>query len=116
MEMFCYSRPRIAILYAEDDSVTRNILAKIIPLKFPDVEFYPAENGKIGLDIFKQHTPDIVITDINMPIMDGISMVAAIKALRPETIIIIISAYGDTTYLLDAIELGVDHYIMKPID
>jgi PAS domain S-box-containing protein len=116
METFCYSRPRIAILYAEDDSVTRNILAKIIPLKFPDVEFYSAENGKIGVDLFKKHTPDIVITDINMPIMDGIKMVAAIRALRSETIVIIISAYGDTTYLLDAIELGVNHYIMKPID
>jgi PAS domain S-box-containing protein len=116
METFSYTQPRIAILYAEDDSVTRNILAKMIPLKFPDIDFYPAENGKIGLDIFKKHKPDIVITDINMPIMDGIRMAAAIKALRPETIIIIISAYGDTTYLLDSIELGVNHYIMKPID
>ena len=116
MGTFSYTLPRIAILYAEDDPVTRNILAKMIPLKFPDIEFYSAENGKIGLDIFKQHTPDIVITDINMPIMDGIRMSAAIKALRPETIIIIISAYGDTTYLLEAIELGVNHYIMKPID
>lgn len=117
METFCcYTRPRITILYAEDDSVTRDILAKMIPLKFPDVEFFTAENGKIGLEIFMKHKPDIVITDINMPIMDGIRMVASIKAVRPETTIIIISAYGDTTYLLDAIELGVNHYIMKPID
>src|SRR5512136_2842961 len=106
METFDYTQPRIAILYAEDDADTRNILGKMIPLKFPDVEFYSAENGKIGLEIFKEYVPDIIITDINMPVMDGIKMAAEIKALRPETIIIIISAYGDTNYLLDAIEIG----------
>jgi PAS domain S-box-containing protein len=116
METFGYTQPRIAILYAEDDEVTRNILAKMIPLKFPDVELYTAENGKTGLEIFKERGPDIIITDINMPVMDGIKMATEIKALRPETIIIILSAYGDTNYLLDAIEIGVNHYIMKPID
>jgi PAS domain S-box-containing protein len=116
METFGYTQPRIAILYAEDDAVTRNILAKMIPLKFPDVELYTAENGKAGLDIFHEHAPDIVITDINMPVMDGIKMATEIKALRPETMIIILSAYGDTNYLLDAIDIGVNYYIMKPID
>ncbi|HEX9024542.1 MAG TPA: PAS domain S-box protein [Geobacteraceae bacterium] len=116
MDIFPYTPPRIGILYAEDDAVTRNILGKMIPLKFPSVDFHAAENGKAGLDIFREHTPDIVITDINMPVMDGIRMAAEIKALRPETIIVIISAYGDTNYLLDAIEIGVNHYIMKPID
>jgi PAS domain S-box-containing protein len=116
METFGYTQPRIAILYTEDDSITRNILAKMIPLKFPEIEFYTAENGKIGLDIFKERGPDIIITDINMPVMDGIKMATEIKALRPETIIIILSAYGDTNYLLDAIGIGVNHYIMKPID
>lgn len=116
METFGYTQPRIAILYAEDDEITRNILGKMIHLKFPEVEFYTAENGKIGLEIFKEHCPDIIITDINMPVMDGIRMATEIKALRSETIIIILSAYGDTNYLLDAIEIGVNHYIMKPID
>jgi PAS domain S-box-containing protein len=116
METFSYSMPRIAILYVEDDTVTRDILAGMIPLKFPDVELYTAENGKTGLDIFKERTPEIVITDINMPVMDGIRMSTEIKALRPETAIIILSAYGDTGYLLDAIEIGVNHYILKPID
>jgi PAS domain S-box-containing protein len=116
MKTFGYTKPRIAILYVEDDAVTRNILAKMIPLKFPDVEFHTAENGKTGLDIFKERSPDIIITDINMPVMDGIKMATEIKALRPETTIIILSAYGDTNYLLDAIEIGVNHYIMKPID
>ncbi len=116
MDIFAYTPPRIGILYAEDDPVTRNILGKMIPLKFPDIDFHAAENGKTGLELFREHTPDIVITDINMPVMDGIQMAAEIKALRPETIIVIISAYGDTNYLLDAIEIGVNHYIMKPID
>ncbi len=55
----------------------------MIPLKFPDVELYTAENGKAGLDIFHEHAPDIVITDINMPVMDGIKMATEIKAAPP---------------------------------
>jgi PAS domain S-box-containing protein len=110
------TRPRISILYAEDDSVTRNLLGRMIPVQFPDVELFIAENGKIALEIFREHAPEIVITDINMPVLDGIRMAAEIKAIRPETVIIVVSAYSDTSYLLSAIELGVNHYVLKPID
>ena len=116
METFSFTQPRIAILYVEDDPVTRNILGKMFPLKFPDIEFHTAGNGKIGLEQYKNLSPDIVITDINMPVMDGIKMAAEIKTLHSDAIIIIISAYSDTNYLLDAIDIGVNHYILKPID
>ncbi|HEX2768848.1 MAG TPA: response regulator [Geobacteraceae bacterium] len=116
METFGYTRPRISILYVEDDPVTRNILCKMIPLKFPGIDFHSAENGKVGLELYKEHAPDIIITDINMPVMDGIKMAAEIKTLHPDAIIIIVSAYSDTNYLLNAIEIGINHYILKPID
>lgn len=116
METFGYTRPRIAILYVEDDPVTRNILCKMIPLKFHGIDFHTAENGKVGLELYKEHAPDIIITDINMPVMDGIKMSAEIKTLRPEAIIIIVSAYSDTNYLLNAIEIGINHFLLKPID
>jgi PAS domain S-box-containing protein len=116
MEMFGYTRPRIAILYVEDDPVTRNILCKMIPLKFPGIDFHTAENGMAGLELYKEHTPDIIITDINMPVMDGIKMAAEIKTIHPEANIIIVSAYSDTNYLLNAIEIGINHYLLKPID
>ncbi len=116
MSIFGYTRPRIALLYVEDDPVTRNILGRMIPMKFPDIEFFAAENGEEGLALYREKEPDIVVTDINMPVMDGIRMATEIKARRPETIIIVVSAYSDTNYLLDAIEIGVNHYFMKPID
>ena len=116
MDTFGYTRPQIAILYVEDDPVTRNLLCKMIPLKFPGVELHTAENGKVGLELYKELAPDIIITDINMPVMDGIKMAAEIKALHAEAIIIIVSAYSDTNYLLNAIEIGINYYLLKPID
>ncbi len=103
-------------LYVEDDPVTREIMGKIIRMKMPDVHLLVAENGKVGLEMYKKHMPAIVITDVAMPVMDGIRMATEIKAVDPRAIIIVISAYSNTEYLLDSIELGVCHYILKPID
>jgi PAS domain S-box-containing protein len=116
MATFTPDYQTISILYAEDDPVTRDLFSRMIPMKFPGVRLHVAENGMNGLALYREHTPEIVITDINMPILDGIGMSAEIKALRPETVIIVVSAYGDTNYLLDAIEIGVNHYVLKPID
>lgn len=107
---------RIALLYAEDDQVTRNVLTLIFARKFPGMQLHVAENGRAGLELFRKHTPAIVITDINMPELDGIQMAREIKAIHPDTVIIVISAYSDTHYLMNAIEIGISHYIMKPID
>ena len=54
--------------------MTCGMLCTVIRRKFPDAAIYLAENGRIGVELFKKHTPDIVITDINMPVMDGIEM------------------------------------------
>ncbi len=104
------------MLYVEDDPVTRDIMAKIIRMRLPQVELLLAENGKMGLDLYREHTPEIVITDVSMPVMDGIEMATEIKAANPKSIIIVISAYSNTEYLLDSIEIGINHYVLKPID
>lgn len=88
----------------------------MISLKFPDAQLHLAENGKVGLELFKEHAPEIIITDVNMPVMDGITMAAEIKAINPRTTIIVVSAYSNTEYLLNSIEIGINHYILKPID
>jgi YesN/AraC family two-component response regulator len=116
METVVLSEPRISFLCVEDDHVTRTLLSMMISMKFPGAEIHLAENGKIGLELYKEHTPEIIVTDVNMPVMDGITMAAAIKAINPKSVIIVVSAYSNTEYFLNAIEIGINHYILKPID
>lgn len=106
----------ISILYVEDDPESSENLSEIIRHRYPDIRLLRSDNGNSGLEMFKQYRPEIVITDINMPILDGIKMASAIKALSPATEIIALTAYTDTKYLLQAIELGFSHYILKPVD
>jgi len=114
METSAGIRPGVSLLFVEDDPVITKLFGRMMPDKFPDVEFHMAENGRIGLDFFKKRMPQIVITDIRMPVMDGITMVGEIKALRPETIIIIVAANCDADYLLN--DNDIDHCVAKPIN
>ncbi len=116
MELSIYPKPNISILCVEDDPVNLNLLSKIIAEKFPDIEIHSAENGRIGLELYKKHAPAIVITDVQMPVLDGIQMARVIKVINPETIIIIVSGYSDTHFMLNAIEIGINYYVMKPIE
>lgn len=106
----------VSILFTEDDVAARDILSSMISSKFPGVQLQVADNGAAGLELFRQQTPDIVITDINMPVMNGIRMAAEIRALNPEAIVIVLTAFSDSHYLLEAIELGVSQYVLKPVD
>jgi len=116
MDISIYPKPHISILCVEDDPVTSDLLQRIISIKFPGIELFFAENGKIGVELFKKHAPAIVISDVQMPLLDGIQMARVIKAINPETIIIIVSAYNDTHFMLNAIEIGINYYVMKPIE
>jgi YesN/AraC family two-component response regulator len=86
-----------------------------ITTQFPGVELYIAENGKIGFDLYKEYSPNIVITDINMPIMDGIQMTRLIRAENSEVTVIAVSGNTRDDCRMDAITAGVNHYMKKPI-
>lgn len=101
------------ILYVEDDIETREELQSILQDWFNNL--YVAADGQEGLTLYHQHKPDIVISDIQMPKMNGLSMAADIKQSNPDQEIIILSAYNDVEYLFRALELGIKHYITKPI-
>jgi two-component system response regulator YesN len=73
-----------------------------------------AENGQSALDLYKQHRPQIVLADINMPRLDGLTMLSEIKKHDASTIVIFISAYSKFSYAQRAIELGAFHYLIKP--
>jgi diguanylate cyclase (GGDEF)-like protein len=75
-----------------------------------------ADDGLEGLQSFQSHKVDIVITDISMPNLDGLTMVKEIKRLKEFTPVLVFSAYNDTKFLHDAITLGVDGYLFKPFD
>lgn len=106
-----------SILLVEDEKVVLELLAVIIARKFPDVVLHSAGNGKTGLELFKLHTPDIVITDINMPEMGGEQMAGKIRKIKPGTKIIVITGDPDKLKQPDSLETRseFDHYIGKPV-
>jgi len=105
------------MLLVEDEGVTLDLLTIILSKKFPDLALHTAINGKMGLDIFKAYTPEIVVTDINMPEMDGVQMVENIGAIQPDTRFIIITGKSDKSLLQDttAKRVEIDHFIVKPV-
>ena len=105
----------LSLLIVEDDAAARVSLCKMTSMRFPDLIIHSADNGQTGLDCFKLHAPDIIITDLCMPVMDGIDMSAEIKSLNPDVAIIALTSYTDTKFLMMSIEIGIDHYLQKPI-
>ena len=116
MEPLKIGSSMVSILYVEDELDARKILGSILSLKYPGMQLYLAENGAQGLELFEKHRPHIVITDISMPIMDGIRMSSEIKSLNPQTIIVALTAYSDANFLLNANDIGINHCITKPLD
>ena len=102
------------LLYVEDDAGTRNLFRRIIAGRYPDLKLFIAEDGARGVELFREQRPDIVLTDLSMPVMDGLQMTREIKELNAETVIIAVSAQNNPYYLLNAIETGIRHYVMKP--
>ena len=102
------------ILYVEDDMDTQELIESILQDSFKEV--FIASDGEEGLALYKEETPDIVLSDIHMPKMDGLTMSAAIKEKNPEQLIALFTAFNDPEYLNKAAELGIDTYIMKPLD
>lgn len=104
---------KLDILYVEDDQPlleeTRDIFEKI----FRSVE--SASSGSEGILKFSQKRYDMVVTDIEMPGLNGLEMSEKIKEIAPEIPIVIISAYSNSSYLIEAINIGINYYILKPI-
>ena len=76
---------------------------------------FTAQNGDEGLKKFKKYNPNMVITDVFMPISDGLDMTRYIKEISKDTPVIVLSAHSEKETLLKAIDVGVDKYLIKPI-
>ena len=105
-----------AILIVEDDRVTNETVRLTVAKKFPDAAVYAAENGKRGVELCREQHPDIVITDVNMPGMDGNQMAEAIRALKGDTKFIVLTGYSDKIHLAKFGGIDLTAYILKPID
>jgi len=102
------------ILYVEDEQLLQDKIKIYLQKFFSVVD--TALNGEEALNKYNKNSYDIILTDINMPIMNGIEMSKIIREKNQHQTIIIISAYTDTNYFMDSIKIGIDGYILKPID
>ncbi len=107
----------VSILLVEDEKETLKLLNFVLAMNFPKVTLYCAENGRTGLELFATHTPDIVITDINLPELSGVQMISKIRKVKPDTKVIVLTADTGKATLENALGNGfeLDHYIFKPI-
>ena len=101
------------LLYVEDDSFIREEAVEYLSLLYHTV--LEAQNGKEALELYAKHKPDIIITDIEMPIMDGLQLTKAIRCKDKNIPIIIITAFLEAEYLLEAVELHLVKYVLKPL-
>jgi response regulator RpfG family c-di-GMP phosphodiesterase len=104
----------MSILYVEDDDVIRENMLGFLNRRFDRVLL--AENGAAGLDMYRKNKPEIVMTDIKMPVMDGLEMTRAILEMNDKAAIIVTSAHNEAKYLLGSIDLGISHYLIKPLE
>ena len=104
----------ITVLFVEDEDLLRAIYERILD-KFIS-RLYVASNGKEGLELYHQHNPDLIITDIMMPVMDGLEMVEKIREIDKNIRLVILSAYGEAEYFMDAIKIGVNSFLLKPVE
>ena len=101
------------ILYVEDDEMVRKSAVEYLNRVCKEV--LQAKDGKDAIKVWSEFKPDIIITDINMPRLNGLDMASYIRANDKNVQIIVATAHSDTDYLLQAVELQLVKYIIKPI-
>ena len=102
------------ILIVDDEEIIRNSLSYI--LKTEGYEVIEAEDGEMALEIIEKESFDLIITDIKMPRMDGITLMEQVSRTHPETFFIIITAFGSLETAVNALRSGAYDYILKPLE
>jgi DNA-binding response OmpR family regulator len=104
---------KYSILFAEDDATMREATADILRVFFREV--IVARDGKEALERYEDEKPDMILSDIKMPLMDGFSLIASIRQNDFTTPIVLLTSYCDQTTLFEAANASIDGYITKPI-
>src|SRR4030067_719589 len=105
---------KISVLYVEDDAATREHLSRFLERRVG--KLYTAANGQEGLETWRRFKPEVVVTDIMMPVMDGLRMAEMIRLENPSVPVIVTTAFNEMGFMLRAIDLGIDKYVTKPIN
>jgi PAS domain S-box-containing protein len=104
----------ISLLYVEDEPVTRELVAGVLTTL--GIRIHVAKNGRDGLESYRQFHHDIVVSDVLMPCMTGLEMARQIRAENEQVQIVIVSSHSDTEFLLEAIDISIKHFVLKPLD
>lgn len=104
---------QFSVMHVEDDTSVRESLMRFLKRRFDTI--YTAKDGAEGLELYLEHKPDIVITDIQMPVMDGIEMSRRIKESDGNALIIVTTAFNEKPYLEKAQDIGINEYLKKPV-
>jgi DNA-binding response OmpR family regulator len=102
------------ILYVEDETQAREALSKYLNRRLGKI--FTACDGVEGLTVFLEQEPDLVIVDLFMPNMDGLEMIRRIKMISPQVYVIVCSAVDEVATILQGVNLGIDNYLLKPIN
>jgi len=107
------NKKKYNILFVEDEKEIRENYTRYLKRHFLNI--YEASDGESGYKIYKEKKPDIMILDINLPNMNGLELLRKIRVTDQNVKVIMLTAYADTKYLLDAVELKLVKYLIKPI-
>lgn len=107
------SKLDISVLLVEDDRILRSVYSEIISLHVSQI--YTADDGNQGYESYLKNKPDLILTDIKMPVLNGMEMIAKIREIDKAIRIVILSAYGESHFFLNAIETGVKGFLIKPV-
>jgi len=105
---------KFSILYIEDDSLTQKIIVNVLGRHFSEI--FVANDGVEGIKLYHEKKPDIILSDISMPKLNGIDMTKEIKRHNPKQKVALFTGYNDIGNLNKAINIGIDKYILKPLD
>ncbi|MCK5227317.1 MAG: response regulator, partial [Desulfobulbaceae bacterium] len=105
--------PVTKVLYVEDDEIVRRAIVNYMTTL--GYSMLQAADGQAGLDLFREEAPDVILTDLRMPKMDGLQLLSVIKDEAPDTPVIIVSGMGTIDDAVKALTLGAWDYIIKPV-
>lgn len=106
----------LKLLLVDDEKLERESISHLIDWKANRIELVgAAKNGFEAYDMTMEHQPDVVMTDIKMPIMSGLELIEKIHRQMPEVLFVVLSGYGDYEYTSRAMRLGLKYYLLKPV-
>lgn len=111
------AQEKMVFLVVDDSKISRKWLIEMIPPKIMEnAIIIEGCNGEEAINLYKEHTPDIVFLDITMPVLDGIEALRHIKALNPEALVVMVSADRQKSTHQTVLSLGASAILSKPVD